>query len=114
MKRILWLSQHKIQDFQIAELYRLFGEDIEILTDYRAFDTADEIVRRINDIGADEVIVVAPLSVIKELTDREIKPLWSQMDVVTGEDYDLVYRGRKYKFTGFKRIKKVWVEYEEI
>lgn len=113
-KRILWLSRHEPIEPQPAELRRLFGK-VEIVHDPRSFASAEEIVRRFKDGGYDEIVVVAPLSVITKLCELGVKPLWSQMDQVgTDDPADLVYRGRRYRFNRFRRIKAVKLEFEEV
>ena len=114
MKRILWLSRHRPFGLQLEELKRLFGQ-VEVVYDPRSFDSAQEIVGRYKKGGYDEIVVVAPLSVIAKLCELGLKPLWSQMkQVETGEEADLEYRGRRYKFERFRRIKGVKIEFEEL
>jgi len=111
MKKILWLSRHKPLKSQIAELQRIFGE-VEVKQDIKPFDSAEEIVKRFAKGGYDEMVVVAPLSVIARLTELGIKPLYAQMQQVPAEEAEVEVTGRYYKFVGFKRIKAVKVEYE--
>lgn len=114
MKKILWLSRHEPIEPQPAELRRLFGE-VEIVHDSRSFASAEEIAKRYKEGGYDDIVVVAPLSVIAKLCELGLRPLWSQMDQVgTDESADLVYRGRRYRFNRFRRIKAVKLEFEEV
>jgi len=114
MKRILWLSQHRPLPRQVEELKHLFG-DVEVLQDINSFANAEEIVRRYKAGGYDDVVVVAPLSVIARLCELGLKPLWAEMKQVRSwEEADLLYRGRFYRFVRFRRIKAVKLEFEEL
>jgi hypothetical protein len=83
MKKVYWLSRHAPLPSQIAELRRLFGEDVVIEQDPQPFESVDDILARFRRSGADELLVVAPLSVIAQLVQRGIKPLWAEMEQVT-------------------------------
>lgn len=108
---ILWLSRHKPTIRQLAELERLYpGHSLRI--DSRSFDGADDIVSRYHNSGATDMVVVAPLSFVRELVKRGLHPLWAEMrQVVRGSPQaDSHYGGRSYKFIGFRRITSVKVE----
>jgi len=114
MKKILWMSQHKPLEKQIKTLKMVFGNDTIIDQDPLPFSSAEEILKRYKAGGYNEMVVVAPLSVIARLVDLGIKPLWCDMECLTSqESADISYRGRYYRFIGFKRIKTVQVEFEE-
>lgn len=114
---ILWLSQHQPLRPHIEELRRLFGKDVQVLQDVNPFSSAEEIFSRYQSGGYDDLVVVAPLSVISRLCELGIKPIWAQMDQLRSIDRDnadLVYRGRCYRFVKFRRIKAVEIVFEEI
>ena len=69
MKKILWISRHKMNGIQMGALRRMFGQEVKIISDSRPFDNAETIVRRFKKGGYDDVIVVAPLSVLPRLVD---------------------------------------------
>jgi hypothetical protein len=81
--KVYWLSRHEPLPSQVAELRRLFGEDVVIEQDPKPFDSVDDILNRFRQSGADELLVVAPLSVIAQLVQRGVKPLWAEMEQVT-------------------------------
>jgi hypothetical protein len=113
MIKILWMSQHKPLPKQIAELRKIFGSTTEVEQDPRPFSSAEEIVKRYKEGGYGDMVVVAPLSVISRLVDLGIKPLWCDMEFLkSAEGADVSFRGRHYKFLGFKRIKMVRLEFE--
>ena len=112
-KRILWVSKHAPLPSQLRELRRLFG-DVEVVMDPNPFDGAEDIVRRFRSGRFDEMVVVAPLSVIAKLCELGIKPLWAQMEVVGPEEAEVEVRGRYYRFERFRRIKGVKIEFEEL
>jgi hypothetical protein len=112
--KILWLSQHPPLPRQLEELKRLFG-DVEVSQDVSPFQNAEEIAQRFKEGDYDDLVVVAPLSVIARLTELGIKPLWAEMQQVRGRsEADLSFRGRFYRFDRFRRIKSVKLEFEEI
>jgi hypothetical protein len=113
MKKILWISRHKPLPSQILELAKIFGE-VKIIQDSQPFSGADEIVKRFKDGKFDEMVVVAPLSVIAKLTEKGIKPLWAEMRQVPEKEAEVIVSGRGYRFVKFRRIKTVKIEFEEI
>ena len=113
MKRILWLSRHDPLPSQIAELQRIFGA-VEITKDPNPFDSAEDIVQRFRKGGYDEMVVVAPLTVIAKLCELGIRPLYAEMKQVPREEAEVEASGRYYRFVKFKRIVGVKVEFEEL
>lgn len=117
-KRILWVSRHRPLEAQLAELRRLFGGDTEVTIDPQPFDDAADIARRAR--GYDEVVVVAPLSVIARLVEMGVRPLWAEMAQLADRPASVdptrhvCTAGRWYEFRRFRRILRVLVEYEEL
>lgn len=114
MKKVIWFSRHPVLPTQVAELKRLFGDDVQIVTDPRPFDSAEDIVRRFRAAGGDEMVVVAPLSVLGRLCDLGIKPLWAEMEQVPPEQAEVTAAGRHYRFVRFRRVKRLVLEFEEV
>lgn len=113
--KIVWFSRHAPIKKQIDELKRIFGEHIEIIQDSNPFSTADEVVKRFKEIGAKEMVIVAPLSVIDAITKRGIQPLYAEMvQVSSDQSYDVDVNGRRFVFDRFTRIKRVVIEKEEV
>jgi len=99
----------------VEELERLFGEDTIIVEDPKPFGDVKDILRRFKKGGFDEMVVVAPLSVIAKLTECGIQPLYAQMEAVSPNDgYDTIANGRYYRFVEFKRIKAIKIEFTEV
>ena len=113
-KKILWLSRHNPLPSQISELKRIFGEDTIVIQDPNPFSNAEEIVERFKSGGYDEMVVVAPLTVIKKLTELGIKPLWAEMKLCPKEEAETCVSGRYYKFVKFKRIMDVKIVFKEL
>ncbi|HLD86135.1 MAG TPA: hypothetical protein VJA28_01645 [Patescibacteria group bacterium] len=114
MKKILWLSRHSPLPIEVVELKRVFGE-LEVCQDVNPFASADEIIERVRRGGYDDVVVVAPLSVIDRLCRLGMKPLWADMEQLsTAHGADFTYRGRHYRFVKFRRVVGVEVKYEDI
>lgn len=121
--KILWLSKHSPLPSQLAELRRLFGPSVVMHPDPRPFSDAHDIARRFRESGAQELVAVAPLSVIKALCELGIQPLWAEMErcdsagaeVKTGRNGHGVSRGTfSYKFVRFRRVTGVDLKFEEV
>ena len=114
-KRVLWLSQHNPGRQQVDGLGKIFGSDVEICRDVNSFENAQEILRRFQKGGYDDLVVVAPLSVIDHLCRLGLRPLWSETEQVRSrEAADFTYRGRHYKFVCYRRIKGIRMEWTDI
>jgi hypothetical protein len=115
--KILWLSRHKPLPAQIAELERLFG-NVMVTIDPKPFSSAEEIVARFRAGGYDEMVVVAPLSVIAHLTEMGIQPLWAEMKQIPAPSHDYTREveanGRWYRFERFRRIKEVQIIFSDV
>lgn len=114
MKKVIWFSRHDPLPSQVKELRRLFGQDVEIIQDPKPFSSAEDIVARFRAAGGDEMVVVAPLSVLGRLVDLGIKPLWAEMEQVPSEQSEVVAAGRSYRFVRFRRVKRLVLEFEEV
>ncbi len=103
--KIMWMSRHKPTKRQIAELNRLFGACV-VEWDNRRFSGADDIVHRFEETKAEEMVLVGPLTLFRELVKRGIKPLYATMEQVKNgsPETEVQYRGRCYKFVDFKRV----------
>lgn len=104
-KRILWLSQHPPLPRQVKALQRKFGADVEICQDINSFVNAEEIHRRYQSRGYDDLVVVAPYSVLDRLCKLGLRPWWAEMEqVYNRQDAELSIKGRMYKFVCFRRV----------
>ncbi|MCS7243107.1 hypothetical protein [Candidatus Caldatribacterium sp.] len=113
--RILWLSRHEPLPVQVEALKKAFGEDIEIVHDPERIQDADDVVSRKEQVGAEEVVIVAPLHIVASLLQRGIKPLRADMEAVDNPAIaDTEASGRLYRFVGFSRLVNVVVETEKI
>ena len=121
MARILWLSQHRPLPIQIERLKTKFGADVIVEVDTDTFTNAEELVGRFNRGKYNDWVVVAPLSVIGRMCELATelglpKPLMANMEQLQSAkrvEADLVYRGRLYKFVGFRRVVRLNLEYGE-
>ncbi len=118
--KILWLSRHEILPVQRRELQRIFGE-VKVDTDTNPFSDASDIIERKERGGYDEIVVVAPLSVIEQLVRRGVKPLWAEMEEVSGKMFNLETdvllesssKTRHMRFRRFRRISAIKIEFED-
>jgi hypothetical protein len=114
-KKICWLSQHQIHSAQVKVLRQMFGEDVQVIHDAQSFDSAETIVRRYKEGGYDDIIVVAPLSVIHRMTELGVRPLWAEAKEVKDRKLaDWSIKGRHYRFLGFKRVKRLVLEFDDL
>ena len=114
--RVLWLSRHEPLPRQRAELARLFG-DVVIEQDARSFDSAEDIAERFRQGGYDEIVVVAPMSVIARLIDLRLRPLWAEMTQVEVDEAEVtmgrVPRLRHFRFSRFRRVMALRFDFED-
>jgi hypothetical protein len=113
-KKIAWVSQHAMHGAQMGALRRMYGDDVAITADARPFDSAETIVKRVRDGGFDDCIVVAPYSVLARMCDLGLRPLWAESEIVDQSRADWSVKSRHYRFTGFRRVKRMVLELEEI
>ncbi|MCX6704434.1 MAG: hypothetical protein NTZ07_03230 [Candidatus Woesebacteria bacterium] len=114
MKNILWVSRHKMHGVQMGALKRMFGADVKVTEDSRLFDSAETVVKRFREGAYDDIIVVAPYSVLARLMDLGLHPLWSEAEIVDKEKSDWSVNNRYYRFTRFKRVKRFVLELEDL
>lgn len=118
MKRILWVSRHTPLPAQVRELERIFGPGTQVVQDPRPFSSAEDILSRYREGGYDDLVVVAPLSVLARLTDLGLRPLWAEMEQIEGPvrdpDREVEAAGRFYRFVRFRRVLGVEIRFGEV
>lgn len=77
-KRILWMSRHQPHRKQIETLRNIYGGDTIVEQEARPFDDARQVAKRYREGNYDDMVIVAPLSVIAVLCNEGIKMLWSE------------------------------------
>ena len=113
--KILWMSRHRPLSSQVVELKHHFGEGVVVEQDPRPFDNAEVVARRFKEGGFDDMVVVAPLSVIDHLCRMGLKPLWAEMIEETDpRKIEVRARNTGYRFSRFRRVKSVRLEFEEL
>lgn len=114
-KKILWMSRHEPHRRQIETLRNMFGGDTIVEQEPRPFDDARQIAKRYRDGGFDDMVIVAPLSVIQVLCNEGIRMLWSEA-VEENDPAKIEFRGARgqgFRFIRFRRIKRVALEFED-
>jgi len=109
-KRVLWFSRHSMMEFQRPILQKIFGEDmmLEQIIGRDAYISAEKIVDTMRRKKFDEIIMVAPLSVMDKVIELGVRPI--KADVVEVKDLQeatFTYNGRHYKFLKFVRVVKL-------
>jgi len=97
-------------EFQIPILKKIFGEDMVL--DHKvgndAYISAEKIAQTMKYHKYDEIIMVAPLSVIAKVLELGIKPIKADVIEVKDEkEKTFTYSGRHYKFIKFVRITRI-------
>ncbi len=114
-KRILWMSRHQPHQHQVEALRELYGKDAVVEQESRPFDDAHQVARRFREGRFDDMVIVAPLSVIQVLCTEGIRMLWSEA-VEENDPARIEFRGARnqgYRFVRFRRIKRVALEFED-
>jgi hypothetical protein len=116
--RVVWMSRHSPTLSQLTELGRIYPQH-ELIFDTRAFDSADQIVQRFKEVKGDELVVVAPWSVIRAIIKAGVRPIHAEMQQVPcdGPDAEVIVQGtrrRCYKFVSFSRCTSVALTLEPL
>ncbi|MFZ1987729.1 MAG: hypothetical protein WAV21_01710 [Minisyncoccia bacterium] len=101
-KKLLWVSQHLLSRVQRRALRDIFG-DYEIKSDPKPFEGARDIAARFRAGKFDEMIIVAPLTVLMALMREGIFPWIAVQDYSSG----------KGRFRDFERVKKIEITTEK-
>lgn len=103
---IVWFSRHRPTKRQRLALQSVFGASFKLHHDRCAFDGASEVVARFQAMKADEMVIVAPLSVISAITKLGIHPLWARMEQCGPKhpQREVTIKDRYYRFVQFERI----------
>jgi hypothetical protein len=103
--RIVWLSQHTPTPRQLATLETIFP-NYHLIIDARSFDGADTIVARFRSHGGDEMVLVAPMAVVREIVRRGIHPIYAEMRPTpcSSKSVEVRIKNRCYRFIRFHRV----------
>jgi hypothetical protein len=107
-KNIVWMSRHAPTPSQVRELDRLYP-DHNFIVEGRPFSDAADIVRRFREVEGDEMVVVAPWTVINEIVKQGIHPLVAKMERVscTSKEAEVVLgSGKKRRCQRFIRFER--------
>lgn len=117
MKKILWYSRHPMMEFQRPILQNIFGGDmvIEQLVGRDAYISAEKIVGYMKQNKFDEIIMVAPLSVMVKVIELGVRPIKAEVvEIKDSREATFSYNGRHYKFLKFVRVVKLELVTEDI
>lgn len=106
-KKIMWMSRHTPTQSQLDALAREFPGYV-LCVDPEPFSSAEEIAARFRASGCDEMLVVAPYTVVRALLKQGIPLLHAEMQAVpcNGPDAEVIILGKRrrcYKFVRFMR-----------
>jgi hypothetical protein len=113
---VVWFSKHQPTRRQRTAMRELFGPQVRILRDRRPFDDAQQVVTRFRRVGADEMVIVAPLAVIRHIVMQGIHPIWAEMRIckATHPHCEVHINNRHYRFSRFARITGLTITTEPI
>lgn len=119
MKKILWLSKHRPLDSQREELKALYGQDCQIVIDQEPFRSVEDIIDRIEKAKADDIVLMAPLTMCRKLLELGIQPLYAEMRRTLLSRAEVVKHRRDgsspgYEFVKFLRLTNIEVNYEDV
>ncbi len=117
MKKILWYSRHPMMEFQRPILQKLFGDDmvLEHVVGRDAYISAEKIAEMMRREKYDEIIMVAPLSVMAKVIELGIKPIKADVIEVKDEkEKTFTHSGRHYKFIKFVRVVRLELVTEDL
>ncbi len=109
------MSRHPVHLNQMAALRTMFGNDVVVEQERRPFDDAREIVRRFWSGRFDDLVVIAPLSVLAVLCQEGIRPLWSEC-VEENDKSKIDFRGARgqgFRFVRFRRVVELRLVFED-
>lgn len=114
-KKILWVSRHRPHQRQLDVLLEMYGQDAVIDREVNAFDDARQIAKKFRENNYDDMVIVAPLSVIQVLCNEGVRMLWSEAVEENNPDKIEFYgaRGQGFRFVRFRRIKRIAMEFED-
>ena len=106
-RKVLWLVGHKPYAEQVRELQTIFNA--EVVVDTRHLNSVAEIVEKMKNVGADEVVVLLPDSWLCDLLKLGIQPVRPKMR-------RLFTRNRKpvFQHIGFVRVRRFELEVEKL
>jgi len=117
MKKVLWYSRHTMMEFQRPILQKLFGDDmvLEQKVGNDAYMSAEKILQYMRENHFDEIIMVAPLSVMAKVIELGINPIKAEVIQVKDEkEKTFTYSGRHYKFIKFVRVMRLELVTEDL
>jgi hypothetical protein len=103
------------------ELMRIFG-DVDIVQDHRTFTSVEDLHRRFRNSGADEMVVVLPLTMVMKLIEIGLKPIVPEMVYLHNcngcssfnPETDVIVKGRHSRFVQFRRVVSIDIKYEPV
>ena len=122
-KLIYWVSRHDPLPTQVNELKRIYGSDMTLLVDHKSFASAKEIAGRYIKVNADDMVLVAPLTVCRAILNLGIRPLWAEMREVRGPKSEVRANGKReridrvercYQFVRFLRLVGIEIKLVEL
>ncbi len=109
------MSRHPVHPGQMVALRAMLGNDVVVEQEPRPFNDARDIVRRYRAGRFDDLVVVAPLSVLAVLCNEGLRPLWAE-SAEENNPAKIDFRGahgQGFRFVRFRRIKELRLVFED-
>jgi len=98
----------------VENLKKFLGQ-VEIVHVPEPHLSPKEILARMRELGAEEVVVNTLTVDLRYLTQHNVRPLWPEMKLVRGAevdpDRDIKLGNTWYRFTRFRRVQEIDVKF---
>ena len=103
--------------FQMTILKKIFGSDmfLEQKIGSDAYISAEKIVQYMRENKFDEIVMVAPLSVMSKVVELGVKPIKAEViEVKNSREATFSFNNRHYKFIKFVRVLRIELVTEDL
>jgi len=104
-------------EFQRPILQKIFGKDMVLIqrTGTDVYMSAEKIVEMMRREKFDEIIMVAPFSVMAKVIELGVRPIKADViEVKDSHEATFSYNGRHYKFLKFVRVMRLELVTEDL
>lgn len=109
MAKVLRLTRHEVQPAQVAELRRLYGPDVEIVTVSETVQDAARARELVREHGADVLEAVLPLPLLAQAVDPKsgvgVPVIRAVMDREQRSETEV-----NFVFRSYEKVKRIVVE----
>ena len=111
-KKVLWISRHAPLRKQLRVLQKRYGTDCRVMRS--DLSNSREIAEEFRTGVYADIVCVVPLSTLDHICREGVTPLWAEMKEIGVGKSDLSYGGKRFWFTGFKRVTGVSLDLRSV